>query len=75
MEFSITEYIEYAKVVRLLYSDSTISMEEAKGWLDELGCELSYLSKDKVVFSFFDGMCDTQITIKNDIIHIDSSLM
>lgn len=75
MRFSVTEYIEYAKVVRLLYSEKTISLEESKGWLDELDCELSYLSKNKIMFSFFDGFCDTQITIKDDIIYIDSSLM
>lgn len=74
MEFSITELIEYAKVVRLLHTEGTLSAKESKGWMDEVDCELSILSKKQMVFSFFDGFCDTQITIKNDIIMIDSHL-
>jgi hypothetical protein len=74
MEFSITELIEYAKVVRLLHTEGTLSAEESKGWIDEVDCELSILSEKQMVFSFFDGFCDTQITIKNDIITIDSHL-
>lgn len=73
MRFPITELVEYAKVVRLLYTDGTLSKRESKGWMDEVDCELNSLSKNKMIFSFFDGLYDTQITIKDDIITIDSS--
>ena len=57
------EFKNYAQIIHLYYTENVFNKSEVELWLGEAGCEFHSITKNKIVFTYFDGFFPTRVTI------------
>lgn len=58
-----TELKDFAQIVHLYFIDGVFDKNDAETWIGEVGGELVQITKQKIVFSFFDTYFPTRMTV------------
>ena len=57
------EIRNYTQIVHLYYVEGVFTKDDVQEWLGELDYELCEITKNKIVFSYFDDWYPTRMTV------------